>query len=119
MVRKVNRAFVTGGSGFIGRTLLDFLHAKHISVTALSSGTDSDIAILKACPLATICRGDTGSVLTMVEAMQSCDTVFHCAAKTQRHGSWWDFVEGARASQSSVLASLGPNKARRSCALKF
>jgi nucleoside-diphosphate-sugar epimerase len=111
MVHKVNRAFVTGACGFVGRALLEYLNARHISITALSRSTDSDIAILKVAPLATICRGGTSSVLSMEQAMQGCDCVFNCAAKTQRHGSWWDYVEGAWGSSLAALSQLGQNDA--------
>jgi hypothetical protein len=95
MVQEAHRAFVTGASGFVGRTLLEYLSAQHVSVTALSRGTDSDIAILKACPLATICRGDTCSVLAMEDGMRGCDWVFNCAASNQPHTAWGEHVEGA------------------------
>ncbi len=80
----MRRVFVTGGSGFVGRALLEALQARRISVVALAR---SDAAAAACAGRgARVVRGDLESVDGMAEAMVGCDVVFHCAA----HVAGWD-----------------------------
>lgn len=80
----MRRVFVTGGSGFVGRNLLEALQARHVPVVALAR---SDAAAA-ACAGhgARVVRGDLEDVAAMAGAMAGCDVVFHCAA----HVAEWD-----------------------------
>jgi nucleoside-diphosphate-sugar epimerase len=80
----MRRAFVTGGSGFVGRNLLEALQGLRVPTVALAR---SDAAAA-ACAGhgARTARGDLGDVEAMAEAMARCDVVFHCAA----HVVEWD-----------------------------
>jgi nucleoside-diphosphate-sugar epimerase len=71
-------AYITGGSGFVGRTSIPVLLERGYQVRALAR---SDAAIetvrrLGADPI----HGDLDSSSTLVEAMRGCDVVFHLAA---------------------------------------
>jgi nucleoside-diphosphate-sugar epimerase len=80
----VKRAFVTGGSGFLGRKLIAALVARGVEVRALSRSEKSDAAVTKAG--ATPVRGDLGDTDAMQKGMTGCDVVFHAAAFVEEHG---------------------------------
>jgi len=70
--------FVTGGSGYVGRNLLDALRERGDAVRALarSDGAAAEVSSRGA----TVVRGDVLDEQAMVEAMRGCDVVVHCAA---------------------------------------
>lgn len=109
-------AFVTGGSGFVGRRLIRDLVARGCKVRALArSPRATDIVRdLGADPV----PGDLAATEAMAEAMRGCATVFHAAAKVALWGEWQRFeratVEGtanvvaaARASGVACLVHVG------------
>lgn len=73
----INRIFLTGGSGFIGRNLIRHFVGKGIPVTALArSGRSADtVSTLGAQP----CPGDLFSA-RLAEGMTGCDVLIHAAA---------------------------------------
>lgn len=81
----MKRAFVTGGSGFFGKRLIEELARRGIAVSALarSDGAASTVKSLGAEPA----RGDLDDVDAMTGGMQGCDVVFHAAAHVKQHGS--------------------------------
>ena len=79
----MKRAFVTGGSGFLGSHLIPALCARGVEVGALARSDTSAAAV--AALGATPVRGD----LDNVPALDGYDTVFHCAAHTDQ----WDPVD--------------------------
>ncbi len=80
----MRRAFVTGGSGFVGRNLLEALQARHVPAVALARSDAAAAAC--AGQGAKVVRGDLDDVDVMATAMAGCDVVFHCAA----HVAEWD-----------------------------
>src|SRR5450631_969423 len=71
-----SRILVTGGTGFVGRSLVNKLVAGGLSVRILSrSGRDSEH------PNISLCRGDLTSRKDLKVAMQGCKVIFHCAAE--------------------------------------
>ncbi len=72
------RAFVTGGTGFIGGRVIRRLRARGDAVVALvrSPAQASDLAEL-GCELV---EGDLGSSEAIRRGVQGCDAVFHIAA---------------------------------------
>jgi len=80
----MQRAFVTGGSGFIGSGLIRALRARGVEVRALarSRQAEAHVARLGAEPVA----GDLESLAALAQGMQGCDVVFHAAANL----SDWD-----------------------------
>jgi nucleoside-diphosphate-sugar epimerase len=71
-------AFVTGGSGFLGRNLIPYLREHGYAVKALgrSPAALEQVRGLGAEPVA----GDLGGGPEVTAAMRGCDVVFHCAA---------------------------------------
>ncbi len=92
----MNKAFVTGGSGFVGRNLIRRLRSEGIAVAALarSEGAANTVAALGAVPV----RGDLFSADSMLAGMHGCDVVFHAAATVEDWGPkdlfWRINVEG-------------------------
>ncbi|GAB4536554.1 MAG: NAD-dependent epimerase/dehydratase family protein [Anaerolineales bacterium] len=72
------KAFVTGGSGFIGRHLIRKLVTRGYHVKALSRSPNSDILLqqLGAEPV----RGHINDLPALRSGMKGCNTVFHLAA---------------------------------------
>ena len=79
----MKRAFVTGGSGFLGGRLIPALRAGGIDVTALARSAASAAAVTALG--ATPARGD----LENLPSLAGYDVIFHCAAHTDQ----WDPVD--------------------------
>ena len=73
------KAFVTGGSGFIGRSLIQKLVKKGYEVRALARSKRS-LAIVETLGAVPI-QGDLNDIEVMKKAMQDCDLVFHVAGQ--------------------------------------
>ena len=80
----MQRAFVTGGSGFIGSGLVRALRARGVAVCALarSPRAAAHVEGLGAEPV----FGDLENPAALAKGMQGCDVVFHAAANL----SDWD-----------------------------
>jgi nucleoside-diphosphate-sugar epimerase len=87
----VKRAFVTGGSGFVGRELIRTLVGKGIEVAALarSDGAAKTVADHGATPV----RGDLDDTAAMQAGMAGCDVVIHAAAHVKEHGKLAEFIK--------------------------
>jgi nucleoside-diphosphate-sugar epimerase len=92
------KAFVTGGSGYVGRNLVRALRARGDEVRALarSPGSAAIVEKLGASPV----MGDLDDVAAMQRGMAGCDAVFHVAALAAEWGPREEFqrfnVEGTR-----------------------
>src|SRR4051812_45813052 len=92
------RAFVTGGSGFIGGRLIERLRREGLDVHALVRSDDSAATVkrLGAQPV----RGDLDAVDAMRDGARGCEYAFHAAAKVEDWGRPEDFerinVQGTR-----------------------
>jgi UDP-glucose 4-epimerase len=76
-------AFVTGGAGFIGSSLVDRLLADGHEVVAFdnfSTGQREFLAGALTQPRFTLIEGDTLDLPGLTRAMAGCDVVFHLAA---------------------------------------
>jgi nucleoside-diphosphate-sugar epimerase len=87
------KAFVTGGSGFIGRHLLDRLVARGADVTVLAR-SDGTVAALRGVDV-NVVRGDILDVDSMRDAMRGADVVFHLAA-------WYEVGAAERADAVTI-----------------
>lgn len=78
------RAFVTGGSGYVGRNLIRALRARGDTVHALvrSPGSAKVVTDLGARPV----MGDLDDVAAMQRGMAGCQAVFHSAAEVSEWG---------------------------------
>lgn len=77
------RAFVTGGSGFVGGHLIRRLVGEGHEVVALAR---SDGAAARVESLgATAHRGDLSAPAVLAAGMEGCDVAFHCAAVVGSH----------------------------------
>ncbi len=72
------KAFVTGGSGFVGRHIVRKLLQRGYEVSVLARSAQS--AEILAAAGADVVPGDVTNSESMREAMQWCDVVFHVAA---------------------------------------
>ncbi len=105
------KAFVTGGSGYLGRNLLAALLDDDYQLTALSQNPAEDAAISKvatahsATAAIILVRGNVSDTAALRHGMTDCHKVFHLAAKVGMCGPWKDFqavtVEGTK----NVLAA--------------
>ncbi len=80
----MSTAFVTGGSGFVGRNLIRALRARGDAVRALARSAES-IEVMSSMGAVAV-RGDLDSAAVLREGMRGCDWVFHAAAHTQEWG---------------------------------
>jgi len=78
------RAFVTGGSGFLGKKLIEVLCARGDEVSALAR-SDGAVRTVEAAGARAI-RGDLDDSAAMTAGMADCEVVFHCAASTAQFG---------------------------------
>jgi nucleoside-diphosphate-sugar epimerase len=85
------RAFVTGGSGFVGRSLIAALKARGDSVRALARSSSAVAAVTEAG--AEPFEGDLSDVDRLKAGMEGCDTVFHAAANVKAWGPREEFYE--------------------------
>lgn len=97
------RAFVTGGSGFVGGRLIAALRAGGHEVRALARSGSSREAVRAAG--AEPWDGDLSNVETLQRGMAGCDVVFHAAALVKMWGPREDFVEANVRGTERVLAA--------------
>src|SRR5689334_12900194 len=91
-------AFVTGGSGFVGRALIERLVREGWTVRALARSERSEQAVAEAG--AEAIRGDLDDVNAMRAGADGADVFHHAAAKVEDFGDPADFervtVQGTR-----------------------
>jgi len=110
--RGVKRAFVTGGSGFLGKRLIaELVDGRGVPVHALARSEASAIAVrgVGAEPV----RGDLDDVAAMTEGMKECDVVFHAAAHVKQHGKLAEFLQINVRGTENVLAAARTAGVRR------
>jgi nucleoside-diphosphate-sugar epimerase len=108
-------AFVTGGSGFVGRNLIRHLVARGDRVRALARSDNAAqlVGALGAEPV----RGDLDDVAVLTEGMRGCAALFHSAALVAEWGPKAEFervnvdgtrhvIEAARAAGVPVLVHV-------------
>lgn len=86
----MKRAFVTGGSGFVGGRAIKELRARGVEVAALAR-SDASVRTVEALG-ATAVRGDLDDRAAMEAGMAGSDVVIHAAAHVAEHGPVEDFL---------------------------
>jgi nucleoside-diphosphate-sugar epimerase len=105
------KAFVTGGSGFIGGRLVERLVGEGTTVRALARSKQSAerVAALGAEPV----RGDIGDRASLAAAAEGCDVAFHLAAHLGEWGPWEHFERGNVEGTRNALAACEEAGVRR------
>ncbi|HYF63758.1 MAG TPA: NAD-dependent epimerase/dehydratase family protein [Herpetosiphonaceae bacterium] len=99
-------AFVTGGSGYLGRNLIRHLRERGVAVRALarSAAARATVEALGAAAVA----GDLGDAAALAAGMRGCDVVFHCAASVSQ---WNDEAGAYAANVAGTEAALAASQA--------
>lgn len=84
------RAFVTGGTGFLGRRIVSRLIERGYDVRVLAR--DAAKAQVVKDLGAEIVSGDLSDIDAFKDVLSGCDVVFLAAARAVSHGQWEDFV---------------------------
>lgn len=97
----MKRAFVTGGSGFVGGALLEALAARGIATVALVRSETAAETVRARGAVAVLGSLSDEDQPNVVDAMRGCDVLFHSAATTKEYGPaeefWTTNVGGTKA----------------------
>ncbi|WP_153914816.1 2-alkyl-3-oxoalkanoate reductase [Shewanella sp. TC10] len=85
----VNKVFVTGAGGFLGKTICKRLRAANIEVVGFARGSYPDLSDMGV----TMFQGDIADYDSLFNAMRECDLVFHVASKAGVWGSRDSYFE--------------------------
>ncbi len=98
-------AFVTGGSGFVGRNLIRTLVERGVQVRALAR-CNRAAGRVEACGAEPV-MGDLDEFDSMIQGMRGCDAVFHAAAMVAEWGNPDDFHKvNVRGTENVVQAAF-------------
>jgi len=99
----MKRAFVTGGSGFVGGRVIRQLRARGVEVAALARSAASASAVESLG--ATAVRGDLDDRAAMQAGMTGTDVVVHAAAYVEEHGPLAEFLRITVTGTENALAA--------------
>ena len=105
----LHRAFVTGGSGFIGQQFLAYLTQRGVQVSALARAESAIRSVRQAG--AEPIQGDLDDEKALVVGMTGCDIIFHLAAKGSGWAPYEDFYH------TNVLGTQHVLEAARTAAI--
>jgi len=89
LAAQTKHIFVTGAGGFLGNAICRLLRLADIKVTGLARGSYPELTQMGV----NMEQGDITDFVRLKEAMQSCDLVFHVAAKAGVWGNKEDYFE--------------------------
>ncbi len=104
-------AFVTGGSGFVGKFLIAELVKRGVAVRALAR-SDKAEATVRAAGAEPV-RGDLDDVAAATAGMTGCDVVYHAAAYTSEVGKLAEHVKPTVDGTRNMLAAARAAKVKR------
>ncbi len=103
------RALVTGAGGFLGKAIAKRLLSRGWTVRSLARGHYPELETLGV----EIYRGDLAEKKTVVEAAETCDVVFHVAAKPGVWGPYEDYYRPNVLGTEHIVAACQQHKIRR------
>src|SRR5215470_388250 len=85
------KVLVTGGTGFLGRRLVErlALEGDEVWVLGRNGGSGADVRSLGA----QVVPGDVRQWASVRKAVEGVDVIYHCAGKVEAGGRWVDFLE--------------------------
>ena len=89
LAAQTKHIFVTGAGGFLGNAICRLLRLANIKVTGFARGSYPELTQMGV----NMEQGDITDFVRLKEAMQSCDLVFHVAAKAGVWGNKEDYFE--------------------------
>jgi nucleoside-diphosphate-sugar epimerase len=107
----IAHAFVSGGSGFVGRTLLAELRARGVRARALARSSAAEAAVRDAG--AEPVRGTLHDTASLRAALAGCDVVFHTAAIVTDWGDPGEFHKVNVEGTTSLLTAAREAGVRR------
>jgi len=107
----MKRAFVTGGSGFVGGRVIRQLRTRGVEVAALARSARS-ASVVEALG-ATAVRGDLDDRAAMQAGMAGADVMIHAAAHVAEHGPLAEFLRVTVTGTENVLAAAHAAKVPR------
>lgn len=99
----MKRAFVTGGSGFVGGRVIRELRKRGVAVAALARSPKA-IGVVESLG-ATAVRGDLDDRAAMQAGMMGADVVIHAAAHLGEHGPLAEFMRATVTGTENALAA--------------
>jgi len=97
------RAFVTGGTGFLGRRIVRRLLDRGDEVIVLAR--DPEKAAEAASRGARVVAGDLADVEGFSSELAGCDVVYHAGARVVSHGDWDDFLRSTVVATEKLIDS--------------
>ncbi len=104
-------AFVTGGSGFVGKFLIAELVKRGVAVRALARSDQAEATVRAAG--AEPVRGDLDDTAAARAGMTECDVVYHAAAYTSETGKLADHMRPTVEGTRNMLAAAREAKVKR------
>lgn len=102
------KTFVTGGSGFVGRYMIEMLRDRGDEVIALARSEQAAKQLTQLGAKAV--RGDLLDEQAMIQGMQDCDVVFHIAGFLSIWGQYKAFYEtNVLGTQCTLTAAQAAN----------
>lgn len=95
------KALVTGGGGFVGGAIVRMLLKRGDTVRSFSRGSYPELAALGV----ETCSGDLADAEAVARAAESCDIVFHVAARAGIWGKYEDYHRVNVLGSENVLAA--------------
>lgn len=95
------RALVTGGGGFLGKSIVSRLCSSGAFVRSLARGDYPELSRMGA----EVVRGDVADAGTVLRAAEGCDVIFHVAAKAGVWGRYQDYYQANVLGTENVLAA--------------
>lgn len=103
------QVLVTGGGGFLGKTLATMLAQRGVKVRSLARGSYPDLDKLG---IQTV-RGDLTDPKAVLEACRGCEVVFHVASKAGMWGNYDDYYNTNVVGTQNVIAACRELKIKR------